>query len=129
MTASGTPGLFTATPEYIAQCGRRTEEIQGEASTISNQAFTEVAPIVGGRWAGAAAMKAREIVLSLEADMKVLLATLAEFSVAIQQAASTIGSQEEAAAVSVGQAGQAVPGGTGINLDINRGPINIGTGG
>lgn len=114
MTASGTPGLFTATPEYVAQCGRQVEGIQAQCTTVSRQAFTEISPLVNGRWAGAAAMKARQIVLTLESDMNALLAALGEFSSAITQTATSVDSQEQNATVAVGQVGG------GLDLGINR---------
>jgi hypothetical protein len=115
---NGTPGLFTATPEYVAQCGRQVEGIQGQCTTVSRQAFTDVSPLVNGRWAGAAAMKARQIVLTLESDMNSLLAALGEFSAAIQQTATSVGSQEQNAAAVVGQVGGS------LNLDLNQGPVS-----
>lgn len=115
---NGTPGLFTATPEYVAQVARRVEEIQAQCSTVIGQAFTDIAPLVNGRWAGAAAMKAREIVMTLEADMRALMSTLAVFSASLQQTGLSVDSQEQTAAATVGQAGN--------SLNLNQGPINIG---
>ncbi len=67
-----------------------------------------------------AAIKARDIVLTLEADMTALLAALGDFATAILQTATSVDSQEQTAAAAVGQAGNT------LNLDINKGPINIG---
>jgi uncharacterized protein YukE len=118
---SSVPGQFTATTEYVDQCGRRLEDLQGQVQTCNTQMFAEAVPLVSGRWTGQAASTAARIVTALEADAKALSDLLARYAPAVRQTASSVGAQEEAAVASLNQAS-----GNTLNLDINKGPVNIG---
>lgn len=115
------PERVMASVEYLNQAASKLEDNHGKVLATNGRLFSEAVPLVTSSWMGEAAKVGARIVTGLEADARTLADLLAKYFPAVRQAAASFGAQEQAAAADL----QRVSGNT-LNLDINRGPVNLG---